>query len=74
MSKERKTFDLEERLVDFSVRIIRIVESKLHNSKFLVRYSLFYFTKLTAQVSAYGAEGRASRLLSMEDRGKKGRG
>ena len=27
MSKERKTFDLEDRLIDFAVRIIRIGES-----------------------------------------------
>ena len=27
MSKENKTFDLEERLIDFAVRIIRIAES-----------------------------------------------
>jgi len=27
MSKEWKTFDLEDRLIDFAVRIIRIVES-----------------------------------------------
>ena len=27
MSKERKTFDLEQRLIDFAVRIIRTAES-----------------------------------------------
>ena len=27
MSKDKKTFDLEERLIDFAVRIIRIAES-----------------------------------------------
>ena len=27
MSKEERTFDLEERLIDFAIRIIRIVES-----------------------------------------------
>ncbi|OGW17509.1 MAG: hypothetical protein A3G93_07945 [Nitrospinae bacterium RIFCSPLOWO2_12_FULL_45_22] len=65
MSKENKIFDIEERLIDFAVRIIRTAESlpktkvgnhiagqlircgtspapkKLHNSKFLVRYSIF---------------------------------
>jgi hypothetical protein len=27
MSKENRTFDLEERLIDFAVRIIRVAES-----------------------------------------------
>jgi hypothetical protein len=52
MPKDKRTFDLEERLIDFAVRIIRIAESlpkpnkrkeKPHNSKFLVRYSIFNF-------------------------------
>ena len=48
MSKDNKTFDPEDRLIDFAVRIIQVVESlpktkvgnhirKLHNWKFLVR-------------------------------------
>ncbi|KXK24973.1 MAG: hypothetical protein UZ01_03609 [Candidatus Brocadia sinica] len=43
MSKDnRKLFDLEERFIDFAVRIIRTKEDKkTHNSKFLVRYSIF---------------------------------
>jgi len=34
MSKDKKIFNLEERLIDFAVRIISI---------FLVRYSIFVF-------------------------------
>ena len=48
MSRDKRIFDLEGRLIAFAVRIIRAAESlpktrirKLHNSKFLVRYSLF---------------------------------
>jgi len=67
MSKDKRIFDLEERFIDFAVRIIRTAESlpktragnhiagqlircgtspdpnygEAHNSKFLVRYSLF---------------------------------
>ena len=48
MSRDKRIFDLEECLIAFAVRIIRAAESlpktritKLHNSKFLVRYSLF---------------------------------
>ena len=47
MSKENRDFDLDKRLIGFAVRVIRAAESfiaqqnnrKLHNSKFLVRYS-----------------------------------
>ena len=73
MSKENKTFDIEERLIDFAIRIIRTAESlpktkggnhiagqlircgtspvkkrtrKLHNSKFLVRYSILVLIRL----------------------------
>ena len=52
MSKDDKTFDLEDRLIDFALRIIRRAEAlilqdekvrKLHNSTFVVRYSIFVF-------------------------------
>ena len=42
MSKELDQFDLEERLIDFAVRIIRTKRIP-HNSIFLVRYSIFVF-------------------------------
>jgi len=54
MSKENREFDIEARLIDFAVHIIRnaetvtktqkiapTVRNKLHDSKFLVRYSIF---------------------------------
>jgi hypothetical protein len=44
MSKDKKTFDLQERLIDFAVRIIRIAESlpKTKEKKtFMIRNSLF---------------------------------
>ncbi len=55
MSKDNKTFDLEDRLIDFAVSIIQVAESlpktkvgnhKLHNWKFLVRYSIFILLRL----------------------------
>ncbi len=55
MSKDNKTFDLEDRLIDFAVRIIQVAGSlpkrkvgnhKLHNWKFLVRYSIFILLRL----------------------------
>lgn len=44
MSKELGQFDLEERLIDFAVRIIRIAESlpkSEQKENFVIRYFLF---------------------------------
>ncbi len=41
MSKDNRTFDLEERLIDFAVRIIRTVESLPKKENFIIRNSLF---------------------------------
>jgi hypothetical protein len=49
MSKDTRDFDLGKRLIGLAFRVIRAAESfrarqnnrKLHNSKFLVRYSIF---------------------------------
>jgi hypothetical protein len=46
MSKENRIFNFDDRLIYFVVQIIRIAEflsttNEIHDSKFLVRYSIF---------------------------------
>jgi hypothetical protein len=39
MSKENRVFDLEDRLIDFAVRIIRLAESFRKNHFYVVCFS-----------------------------------
>ncbi len=45
MSKESRIADLEERLIDFAARITKRT-TRLHQSKFLARYSIPFLTRL----------------------------
>jgi hypothetical protein len=52
ISKENRDFDLDKKPIGLGVQVIRTVgafiaqqyHTKLHNSKFLVRYSIFVFS------------------------------